>query len=85
MPMKEDEEKRNVDIKENSKGTTTFVKTLILPQVACVILFVIVACITERRKLISDPLNFSALNVVFEVVRYKVYSVIILSINFSVY
>jgi hypothetical protein len=72
MPLKEDEEKRYVGEKDNSKGVATITKTAILPQVACVIIFVVVACITERRKLLSDPLNFSTLNVIFEVVRYKI-------------
>jgi hypothetical protein len=69
-PLKEDDEKRYVGEKENSGKTATIVKMLMLPQVVCVILFVIVACIIERRRLISDPLNFSTLNVAFEVVRY---------------
>ncbi|XP_072973011.1 cation transporter HKT2;1-like [Typha angustifolia] len=40
---------------------------LIMPQLACVAIFVIVACITERRMLSRDPLNFSSLNMIFEV------------------
>jgi hypothetical protein len=74
MPLKEDSEKRYVGEKDKSKGVTTIAKAIILPQVGCVIIFLVVACITERRKLLSDPLNFSALNVTFEVVRYKIYS-----------
>lgn len=71
MPLKEGEENRShIGEKENSKGIATVVKKLIFPPVACVIIFTIVACITERRKLLSDPLNFSTLNVIFEVVRY---------------
>lgn len=71
MPLKEDEENRShVGEKEKSREISTIVKMLIFPQVVCVIIFVIAACITERRKLQSDPLNFSTLNVIFELVRY---------------
>ncbi|KAJ4754718.1 Cation transporter HKT1 [Rhynchospora pubera] len=66
--LKEDEEERSVEPKENSRGITIITKILLLPQVVCVIIFVIVACIIERRRLQLDPLNFSALNVIFEVV-----------------
>jgi competence protein ComGC len=72
MPLKEDEKKINE--KENLSRTATVVKMLIMPQVLCIIMFIIVACIIERRKLVLDPLNFSTLNVIFEVVRYKIFS-----------
>ncbi|KAF3325591.1 high-affinity potassium transporter [Carex littledalei] len=67
-PLKEDEEKKYVSEKENLSRTATVLKMLLLPQVLCVILFVIAACIIERRRLVLDPLNFSALTVIFEVV-----------------
>ncbi|KAF3338584.1 Cation transporter HKT2 [Carex littledalei] len=68
MPLKEDEEKKYVSEKENRSGTATVLKMLLLPQVLAIILFVIVACIIERRRLVLDPLNFSTLTVIFEVV-----------------
>nr|BBA30604.1 high-affinity potassium transporter [Sporobolus virginicus] len=37
-------------------------------QLGCVAVFVIVICITERRRLRNDPLNFSMLKIIFEVV-----------------
>ncbi|KAJ3696526.1 hypothetical protein LUZ61_000231 [Rhynchospora tenuis] len=69
MPVKEGEEKKRIGEKDNSKGRITSVASmLILPQVVCIIIFVIVACILERRRLLLDPLNFSTLNVIFEVI-----------------
>ncbi|KAJ4765094.1 Cation transporter HKT1 [Rhynchospora pubera] len=71
MPVKEDEEKKHIGEKDNAKGRsriTSAASMLILPQVVCIIIFVIVACILERRRLLIDPLNFSTLNVIFEVI-----------------
>ncbi|KAJ1699967.1 hypothetical protein LUZ63_008479 [Rhynchospora breviuscula] len=69
MPVKESEEKKHIGEKDNFKGRNTSVASmLIFPQVLCIIIFVIVACILERRRLLLDPLNFSTLNVIFEVI-----------------
>lgn len=86
MPVDENEEKRCLENKKNpSKLKTTIANMLILPQVVCIVMFVIVACIIEKRRLQLDPLNFSMLNIIFEVVRYIQFflSAIILSIFLS--
>ncbi|XP_062227729.1 cation transporter HKT2;2-like [Phragmites australis] len=43
-------------------------RNLAFPQLGCNIIFVMVVCITERRGLRNDPLNFSTLNMIFEVI-----------------
>jgi hypothetical protein len=48
----------------------SLVLNLVFSQLGCNVIFVIVACITERRRLRNDPLNFSMLNMIFEVIRY---------------
>ncbi|KAF7097457.1 hypothetical protein CFC21_099272 [Triticum aestivum] len=56
---------------ENTKGKGkrgSLVQNLAFSPLGCNIIFVIVACITERRRLRSDPLNFSTLNMIFEVI-----------------
>ncbi|CAM0909717.1 unnamed protein product [Alopecurus aequalis] len=54
---------------ENKKGKRwSSVENFAFSQLGCNIIFVIVACITERRRLRSDPLNFSTLNMIFEVI-----------------
>nr|CAD37196.1 putative sodium transporter [Oryza sativa Japonica Group] len=44
------------------------VQNLAFSQLACISVFVIVAFITERSRLRNDPLNFSALNMIFEII-----------------
>ncbi|KAM0915302.1 hypothetical protein ACQ4PT_010915 [Festuca glaucescens] len=54
---------------ENTKGKRwSFVQNFAFSPLGCNAIFVIVACITERRRLRNDPLNFSTLNMIFEVI-----------------
>lgn len=56
---------------ENTKGKVkrgSLVQNLAFSPLGCNIIFVMVACITERRRLRNDPLNFSTLNMIFEVI-----------------
>lgn len=46
----------------------SLVENLAFSPAVCNIIFVIVVCITERRKLRNDPLNFTTLNMIFEVI-----------------
>ncbi|CAD6259688.1 unnamed protein product [Miscanthus lutarioriparius] len=43
-------------------------KSTVLSQLSYLTIFVIAICITERRKLKEDPLNFNVLSIVVEVV-----------------
>ncbi|CAM0909716.1 unnamed protein product [Alopecurus aequalis] len=46
----------------------SLVQNLAFSPLMCNIIFDIVLCITERRRLSNDPLNFSTLNMIFEVI-----------------
>ncbi|CAL5069849.1 unnamed protein product [Urochloa decumbens] len=45
-----------------------FLKSTVLSQLSYLTIFVIAICITERRKLKEDPLNFNVLGIIVEVV-----------------
>ncbi|KAJ3696272.1 hypothetical protein LUZ60_001649 [Juncus effusus] len=81
MPIEEEEEKSYLEQKENSKGRRALIEKIIMPQFVCVIIFVIVACIVERRRLSRDPLNFSVLSIMFETV--SAYGNVGLSMGYS--
>lgn len=60
------------EVKEEEKkgsGKGEWMKYLLLPQAAYLVIFVVLICLTERRHLREDPLNFNALTVAFEVAR----------------
>ncbi|BFG14379.1 hypothetical protein CerSpe_006530 [Prunus speciosa] len=46
----------------------TLVESLIFSKLSYLAMFIILICITEREKMKEDPLNFSVLNVIIEVI-----------------
>ncbi|KAM0933728.1 putative cation transporter [Dioscorea sansibarensis] len=75
--LKEEEEDDKIsenDETENKKrkrmiARGSFVHKYVLSQITCLAIFVMTICITERKKLSKDPLNFPVLNILLEVVR----------------
>ncbi|KAK9070741.1 hypothetical protein SSX86_011143 [Deinandra increscens subsp. villosa] len=53
---------------EGKKKTRKMMENLIFPQQAYLVIFIIIVCITERKQMVDDPLNFNVLNIVFEVI-----------------
>ncbi|CAN6269195.1 unnamed protein product [Urochloa humidicola] len=62
-----EENSTTTDHSTESQGIR-FLKSTVLSQLSYLTIFVIAICITERRKLKEDPLNFNVLSIVVEVV-----------------
>ncbi|XP_057492031.1 cation transporter HKT1;3-like [Actinidia eriantha] len=62
LPIKDDGKER----KKKSGGQ--IVENLIFSQLSYLAIFIILVCITERKKMKEDPLNFNVLNIVVEVI-----------------
>lgn len=56
---------------KKTRGKVT--ENLIFSQLSYLTIFIILVCITERKKLKEDPLNFNVLNIVLEVIRLDFY------------
>ena len=63
-----EENSNTTDHSTESQGIR-FLKSTVLSQLSYLTVFVIAICITERRKLKEDPLNFNVLSIIVEVVR----------------
>ena len=51
------------------KRRSLSLNSMFLTPLACVAAVTMLVCVTERRSLSGDPLNFSTFNVIFEVLR----------------
>jgi hypothetical protein len=51
------------------KRRSLSVNSMFLTPLACVAAVTMLVCVTERRSLSGDPLNFSTFNMIFEVLR----------------
>lgn len=70
-PIQDDEEdeKKKHKEKKKKKKNSSWIANLLFSQLSYIVIAIIVICIIERKKLSRDPLNFSTLNIIFEVTR----------------
>ncbi|KAG0500177.1 hypothetical protein HPP92_000249 [Vanilla planifolia] len=59
---------KEVDNDTKGKGRSSFTRDAIISKLSILAVFVIIICITERKAMVEDPLNFNVLNIVFEVI-----------------
>ncbi|KAF6141772.1 hypothetical protein GIB67_027950, partial [Kingdonia uniflora] len=67
LPIKDDVESlRSFD--EKKKGKAKLIENILFSHLGYLVIFIILICITERKKMKDDPINFSILNIVIEVI-----------------
>ncbi|OWM86926.1 hypothetical protein CDL15_Pgr015962 [Punica granatum] len=69
LPVNGDGERSHATAGKRLKIQGKITESLVLSQLSYVAIFIITICITERDKMKEDPLNFSVLNIVVEVIR----------------
>jgi len=69
LPLKGIDGKNSQRSKRMKKIRGKVTENLIFSQLSYLVIFIILVCITERKKLKEDPLNFTVLNIVVEVIR----------------
>ncbi|KAL8509704.1 hypothetical protein ACS0TY_016790 [Phlomoides rotata] len=67
-PVMSDEEQRAVEDQGKREWRKKVAENLVFSQLGYLVIFITLVCITERKSLKEDPLNFSVLNIVFEVI-----------------
>lgn len=65
----EDGEVSGENCQRGSRRRIGLAKSLQLPQLSYLVICICAICITERKNLSQDPINFSVLNIVIEVIR----------------
>ncbi|KAG6398672.1 hypothetical protein SASPL_140139 [Salvia splendens] len=68
VPIKSDEQGQPMIEGKEEKRKNIIAKNFTFSQISYLAIFIVMICITERKSLKDDPINFSVLNIAFEVI-----------------
>lgn len=68
LPIEKDEVSL-LKLEGKEKRRNRVVENIIFSQLSYLAIFIMLICITERKSLKEDPLNFSVMNITLEVIR----------------
>lgn len=68
LPLKQEDERYPSDCEQTRKRRQTLMENFIFSQLSYLVIFIILICITERKRMEDDPLNFNVLNIIVEVI-----------------
>nr|DAD46102.1 TPA_asm: hypothetical protein HUJ06_004332 [Nelumbo nucifera] len=66
LPIKDEEKSQRTT--NRMRRRESLLENLIFSQLSYLVMFIILICITERKKMKEDPLNFTVLNIIMEVI-----------------
>ena len=73
LPWKDIGEMSESSERKQNKRREKVTENKILSRISYLVIFIILVCITERKQLKDDPLNFNVFNITIEVVRLDLY------------